>query len=94
METLNTLERRYSLVSDIKLLKTLYNNPKRGLSLLMDNYNGLVYTIVSNQLSNILSNKDIEECVSYIFFEVFNHKGRINLENIIFVKVLNIFLAF
>lgn len=67
------------MVSDEKLLNVLYNNPEEGLEILMKNHTGLVYTIVYNQLSNILSSEDIEECVSDIFFEVFRHKDRINL---------------
>ncbi|MGL4910854.1 MAG: sigma-70 family RNA polymerase sigma factor [Romboutsia sp.] len=67
------------MVSDEKLITILYTNPEKGLEILMKNYTGLVYTIVYNQLSNILSSEDIEECVSDIFFEVFRHKDRINL---------------
>lgn len=67
------------MVSDEKLIHVLYNNPEKGLEILMKNYIGLVYTIVYNQLSNILSNEDIEECVSDIFFEIFKHKDRIDL---------------
>lgn len=67
------------MVSDEKLIKVLNTNPENGLEILMENYTGLVYTIVYNQLSNVLSNEDIEECVSDIFYEVFNHKDRIDL---------------
>lgn len=68
------------MVSDIKLLNLLHTHPNKGLELLMETYMGLVYTIVYNQLTNILSNEDIEECVSDVFFEVFNYKSKINLE--------------
>jgi len=68
------------LVSDIKLLNLLHNQPNKGLELLMETYMGLIYTIVYNQLSNILSNEDIEECVSDVFFDVFNYKDKIDLE--------------
>ncbi|HSQ90425.1 sigma-70 family RNA polymerase sigma factor [Romboutsia sp.] len=68
------------MISDIKLLNLLHNQPDKGLELMMEAYMGLIYTIVYNQLSNILPNEDIEECVSDVFFYVFNYKDKIDLE--------------
>ncbi len=68
------------MISDIELLDLLHNKPELGLKMMMDNYMGLIYTIIFNKLSAIYSKEDIEECVSDVFFEVFHYKSRINLE--------------
>lgn len=67
------------MISDIELLKILNNKPETGLKIMMDDYMALVYTIIFNQLSNIYSKEDIEECVSDVFFEVFHYRNRIDL---------------
>lgn len=67
------------MISDKNLVEVLYSDPEKGLEMLMNNYSAFVYTIVYNQLSNVLSSEDIEECVSDIFFEVFKYKDRIDL---------------
>jgi len=68
------------LISDIELLKLLHNKPEVGLKTMMDNYMALIYTIIFNKLSGMYSKEDIEECVSDVFFEVFNYKNRIDLQ--------------
>lgn len=68
------------MVSDSQLLNALHSQPEKGLHLMMDTYMGLVYTIVYNQLYSILPNEDIEECVSDVFFYVFNYKDKIDLD--------------
>ncbi len=68
------------MISDIQLIELLYNNPEEGLKIMMDNYVGLVYTIIYNKLNTIYKKEDIEECVSDVFFEVFNYKDKIDLE--------------
>ncbi|MGL4914449.1 MAG: sigma-70 family RNA polymerase sigma factor [Romboutsia sp.] len=67
------------MVSDFKLLTLLNNDHNRGLEVMMDNYAGLVYTIVYNQLSSIFSDEDIEECVSDVFLHIFKYKDNIDL---------------
>ena len=67
------------MISDIELLNILNKKPEVGLKMMMDDYMALVYTIVFNQLSNIYSKEDIEECVSDVFFEVFHYRDRIDL---------------
>src|SRR5471030_1774605 len=74
------VERRCNLISDIELLKLLHNEPEVGLKTMMDSYMALIYTIVSNKLYGMYSKEDIEECVSDVFFEVFNHKSRIDVQ--------------
>lgn len=68
------------MISDLNLIELLSNRPEEGLELMMDTYMNLVYTIVCNQLENICSNEDIEECVSDVFFDVFKYRDKINLE--------------
>lgn len=68
------------MVSDSNLLNLLHNNPNDGLEAMMENYMGLVYKIVHNQLSSVLSSEDIEECVSDVFLYVFNYKDNIDLQ--------------
>ncbi|AWK52683.1 RNA polymerase subunit sigma-24 [Clostridium beijerinckii] len=68
------------MISDIELLKLLNNKPEVGLKTMMDNYMALIYTIIFNKLSGMYSKEDIEECVSDVFFEVFNYKNRIDLQ--------------
>jgi RNA polymerase sigma-70 factor (ECF subfamily) len=68
------------LISDNELLNILHTKPEMGLKIMMDNYMALAYTIIFNKLSGIYSREDIEECVSDVFFEIFHHRDRINLE--------------
>lgn len=68
------------MVSDKELLEILHYKSEAGLKIMMDNYMALVYTIIVNKLSGLYSREDIEECVSDVFFEVFDHKSRIDLE--------------
>ncbi|MEL7567505.1 MAG: antiterminator Q family protein [Dehalobacterium sp.] len=65
---------------DENLLILLKGNPEKGLEKLMNIYMGLVYTIVYGKLSSICSKEDIEECVSTVFYEVYQNKHNIDLE--------------
>ncbi|WP_160687975.1 sigma-70 family RNA polymerase sigma factor [Clostridium sp. C2-6-12] len=67
------------MISDIELLNILIHKPEAGLKKMMDDYMALVYTIIFNQLSNSYSKEDIEECVSDVFFEMFNNRNKIDL---------------
>lgn len=68
------------MVSDNELLRLLNFKPEVGLKTMMDNYMAFIYTIIFNKLSGMYSREDIEECVSDVFFEVFDHRNRIDLE--------------
>lgn len=68
------------MISDIELLNFLHTKPEKGLKIMMDKYMAFIYTIISNKLSGIYSREDIEECVSDVFFEIFHHRHRIDLE--------------
>lgn len=52
---------------DSTILELIKKDPERGLTELINQYTGLVYTIISNKISNFCSKEDIEEAVSDVF---------------------------
>lgn len=59
-------------MQDEKLLKKLHKNPDAGMRLLMDQYAGLVYTVVKGRLSPaVFCAADIEVCVADTFSEFY-----------------------
>ncbi len=68
------------MLSDREILRLLIHRPEKGLEKLMDQYMGLVYTIVDGKLSSGCSKQDIEECVSDIFYEIYRTAHSIDLE--------------
>ena len=62
-----------------KLLALLLKNPDRGLEKLINSYAGLVYAIVYEKLASVCSKEDMEECVSSVFFEVYEKRSGIDL---------------
>ena len=62
-----------------KILALLIEKPEKGLEKLMNTYAGLVYTIVHNKLYPNCSKEDVEECVSAIFYEVYENRNSIDL---------------
>ncbi len=64
---------------DENLLQLLRYQPEKGLKMLMDSYLGLVYNIVRNKLYSTCSIEDIEECVSSVFFEIYESRNNIDL---------------
>ncbi|EUJ23920.1 sigma-70 family RNA polymerase sigma factor [Listeria grandensis FSL F6-0971] len=67
------------MFSDEQLLDMLTNQPEIGFGLLMDQYIGLVYTIVRSKLINVASSEDIEECTSDIFYEFYQNRDSLDL---------------
>ncbi|BBF42485.1 RNA polymerase sigma factor [Lachnospiraceae bacterium KM106-2] len=67
-------------MTEEELLHSLKEDPQKGLSLLIDQYTPLIYTIVYNKLGTLCSSEDIEECVSDIFYQFYQQIDRINLE--------------
>lgn len=65
---------------DAELIMLLLNDPEKGISRMIDNYAGLIYTIVLSKLSYVGTKEDIEECVSDIFYEVYNRACEIDLQ--------------
>lgn len=62
------------------LLESLQNRPKDGIRMLTEQYGGLVYALTWRRLQGRLPKEDIEECVSDIFFEVYQCRDKIDLE--------------
>lgn len=52
--------------------KLMYENKDMAQRKLFDEYFNYVYTVVYNKLRSIASREDIEECVSEVFFNVYN----------------------
>jgi RNA polymerase sigma-70 factor (ECF subfamily) len=67
-------------VTDVELLKLFERNPEAALEKIMNHYGGLVYFIVSNQLSASCLVEDIEECVIDVFHEVYKRRNTIDLD--------------
>lgn len=65
---------------DDRILEKLARHPEKGLELLMNRYMGLVYTIVSDKLTSVCDKEDIEECVSEIFFELYQVRDTIDTQ--------------
>ena len=64
---------------DKKILDLLKNKPEKGLEKLINTYSGLAYTIIYNKLNQYFSVEDIEECVSSVFYEVYENRNVIDL---------------
>lgn len=52
---------------DKALIKLIKTDAEKGMSALLDQYTGLVYTVVKNKLSAVCTAQDIEEVVSDVF---------------------------
>ncbi len=60
-------------MTDDEFVHMLETDPDSAYSMIIDQYGNLVYAIVLNKLKNISSREDIEDCVSDIFVELFQH---------------------
>jgi len=65
---------------DIELLKVICDNPDQGLGHLIDQYSGLVYSIIKGKLSSVGTTEDIKECVSDVFIDFYQQIEDIDLE--------------
>lgn len=65
---------------DHALIKLIKTDTEKGLSALMDQYTGLVYTIVKNKISSVCSAEDIEETVSDVFVAFYNQIDNVDLK--------------
>lgn len=60
-------------MEDAVLLKTLRRNPDRGMEALMDQYAGLVDSVVRGKLRTPpFSGEDVEDCVAEVFLEFYD----------------------
>lgn len=64
-------------LSDNTILEILYEDPQRGMVLLMEQYTGLIWHVVSFHIPNP---EDIKECVNEVFTRFYFHRERFNLE--------------
>ena len=67
-------------MTDLECVKLLMDAPEAALQALMDQYMGLVYTIVNNLLKGVLAKEDVEECTSDVFLQFFRQRDRVDLE--------------
>ena len=65
---------------DKALIKLIKRDAQKGMSILMEQYTGLVYTIVKNKLSLYCTAEDIEEAVSDVFAAFYNKMDSVDLE--------------
>ena len=65
---------------DNALIRLIKNNTEKGMSALMEQYTGLIYTVVKNKISAVCSAEDIEETVSDVFVAFYNQIDNVNLE--------------
>lgn len=65
---------------DSGLIKLIKENPQKGMIFLMEQYTGLVYTIVKNRISAVCSLEDIEETVSDVFVAFYNQIENVDLK--------------
>lgn len=64
-------------MTDVVLIKEIQERPEQGLEKALKAYGGAVKTICGNILGKDRKN-DIEECVSEVFFQLWQHCSRYN----------------
>ncbi|MEG0671958.1 sigma-70 family RNA polymerase sigma factor [Clostridium sp.] len=62
------------------LLENLIEDPQFTMKIIMNEYMGLIYSIVKSKISEISSIEDIEECVSDVFYSFYEQRDKIDLE--------------
>ena len=67
-------------MEDQALLLQMKAEPEKGIERFMEQFAGLVYSIVSGRAGSAASQEDIEECVSDIFFEIYRKADTIDLK--------------
>lgn len=67
-------------MDDKELLLLLNTSPQDGIRKLADIYGGLVWSVTYGKLSGKFCREDIEECVSDIFFDIYQYRSKIDLE--------------
>ncbi len=72
-------ERSVNELTDEEILEHFQEDAQNALSLLLDSYTPLVYTIVYNKINTVCSQEDIEECVSDIFYKFYLQVFQIDL---------------
>ncbi len=72
-------ERSVNELTDEEVLECFQKDAQMALSLLLDSYTPLVYTIVYSKVKTVCSQEDIEECVSDIFYKFYLQVLQIDL---------------
>jgi RNA polymerase sigma factor, sigma-70 family len=67
-------------VTDFDLLIELDTNPNRAMDYVLNQYTGLVYSIIHLKISSVGTEEDIKECVSDVFMEFYQKATKIDLE--------------
>lgn len=67
-------------MEDQALLQLMKAEPEKGVEQFMEQYAGLVYSIVAGRAGSAASEEDIEECVIDIIFEIYQRADAIDLE--------------
>lgn len=67
-------------MGDQELLELMRRDPEAGVRELVQQYGGLVYSIVNGRAGGVTAPQDVEECASDVIFEVFQKSGRVDLK--------------
>ena len=69
------------MISDIKLLELLRNQPELDHKMIIANYIPFICKLVFTELSIKYTKEDIEKYLSAVFWEVFNYKDKIDSQS-------------
>lgn len=69
------------MISDIKLLELLRNQPELDHKMIIANYIPFICKLVFTELSIKYTKEDIEKYLSAVFLEVFNYKDKIDSQS-------------
>ena len=67
------------MIDDHELLHMLKQNPESGVRQLMEQYAGLIFSVISGRAGSVAAVQDLEECASDVIFEVFQNREKIDL---------------
>lgn len=63
---------------DFELLKELNTDPNRAMESIIEQYTGLVYSIINSKISSVGTAEDVKECVSDVFMEFYRKARQMN----------------
>ncbi len=66
-------------MKDSELLKKMTTDPDRAMIDLIDQYTGLIYSIIYSRISSVGSTEDVKEGISDVFLEFYQQKEQIDL---------------
>lgn len=67
-------------MTDREILDLYFEDTEKAMSILVDKYSSLVYTIVYSKLGKLSAKEDIEETVADVFIQLFRYSDSIDLE--------------